>query len=225
MSAKHALLGFLIQRSSYPYELEHRLLQRLGPAYAVNSGQLSQTLKRMEEDGLIERVDPVAQGPKERHVFKATASGAEEFERWFAEEAKVTPLSRRALTVKLALAGPARLTDALEQIATYQLRCAGRLTELSRLHDSVDESVAAADPRVRADHVLARLALSADIYSLEAELRWAGHAREMISMLQGRDAIWSSESERSDAPSKDAHEDAREQLFGQMADGREDRPR
>src|ERR1700728_2079170 len=113
MSARHALLGFLIQRSSYPYELEHRLLQRLGPAYAVNSGQLSQTLKRMEEDGLIERVDARAQGPKERHVFKATPSGAEEFERWFAQETKVTPLSRRALTVKLALAGPARLADAL----------------------------------------------------------------------------------------------------------------
>jgi PadR family transcriptional regulator AphA len=228
MSAKHALLGFLIQRSSYPYELEHRLLQRLGPAYAVNSGQLSQTLKRMEEDGLIERVGvagAATQGPKERHVFKATPSGAEEFERWFAQETKVTPLSRRALTVKLALAGPARLADALEQIVAYELKCAGRLTELSRLHDSVDESVTVADPRLRADHVLARLSLTADIYSLEAELRFAQHAHEMISMLQGRDAIWSSESERSDAPSNDAHEDARDQLFGEMADAREDRPR
>ena len=228
MSAKHALLGFLLQRSSYPYELEHRLQQRLGPAYAVNPGQLSQTLKRMEEDGLIEAVGVAgaeAQGPKERHVFKATPDGAKEFERWFAEETKLTSLSRRALPVKLALAGPARLGDALEQIAAYELRCAERLTELSRLHDSVDESVTVADPRVRADHVLARLSVSADIFSLEAEMRWAGHAREMISMLAGRDAIWSSESERSDAPPKDAHEDAREELLGRMADGRKDRPR
>ena len=91
MSAKHALLGFLLQRSSYPYELGDRLEQRLGPAYKVNSGQLSQIVKRMEADGLIERVDPDAQGPKERHVFKATARGAEDFERWFAQETKVAP--------------------------------------------------------------------------------------------------------------------------------------
>jgi len=225
MSAKHALLGFLLQRSSYPYELGDRLEQRLGPAYKVNSGQLSQIVKRMEADGLIERVDPDAEGPKERHVFKATARGAEDFERWFAEETKVTPLTRRALTVKLALAGPTRLGEALEQIAAYEAQCAQRLIELSRLHDSVDESVALAGPRVRADHVLLRLNLSADIYALQAELRWTHHAHEMISWLQGRDAIWSSESERNGSAAQCAREDARTKLFERMLDGREDRPR
>jgi PadR family transcriptional regulator AphA len=230
MSAKHALLGFLLQRSSYPYELRDRLVARLGPAWELNPGQMSQTLKRLEEDGEIERVGVAGAetlGPKERHVFKPTASGAEEFKRWFAEETKLTRLSRRPLTVKLVLAGPARLSDALEQIAAYKTECAQRLTELSRLHDSVDESVAPQDPRVRADHVLLRLALTADIYSLEAELRFARHAHEMISMLQGRDAIWSSEAERADAPVNDAEarEDARTKLFGRMTDSREDRPR
>jgi DNA-binding PadR family transcriptional regulator len=228
MSAKHVLLGFLLQRSSYPYELGDRLVQRLGPGWKVNSGQLSQELKRMEQDGLIEPLGGAGagtHGPNDRHVFKATASGAEEFERWFAEETKVTSLSRRPLTAKLTLAGPARLSEALEQITAFQLECAKRLTELSRLHDSVDESVTLADPRVRADHVLLRVNLSADIYALQAELRWARHAHEMISMLAGCDAIWSSEAERAEAPVKDAHEDAREQLFGRMADEHEDRPR
>lgn len=220
MSAKHALLGLLLQRSSYPYELGDRLRQRLGPAWAVNSGQVTQTVKRMEEDGLIARVDPDARGPKERHVFKATPSGAEEFERWFAEETKVTRLQRRPLAVKLALAGPARLGEALEQINAYEHECAQRLTELSRLH----ESVAVQGPRVRADHVLLRLNLSADIYVLEAELRWARHAHEMISWLGGLDAIWSSESERSGSAARCAREEARTKLFEEMADGREDRP-
>jgi len=228
MSAKHVLLGFLLQRSSYPYELGDRLVQRLGPGWKVNSGQLSQELKRMEQDGLIEPLGGAGaetRGPKDRHVFKATASGAEEFERWFAEETKVTSLSRRPLTAKLTLAGPARLGDALEQIAAYQLQCAQRLTELSRLHDSVDESVTVQDPRVRADHVLLRVNLSADIYALQAELRWARHAHEMISMLQGCDAIWSSETERAGSAAQCAREQARTKLFEEMADGREDRPR
>jgi len=221
MSAKHALLGLLLQRSSYPYELGERLRERLGPAWAVNSGQLYQTIDRMELDGLIERVDTDAQGRDERHFFKVTAGGAEEFERWFAAGTRVTRLSRRPLTVKLTLAGPARLSDALAQIAAYELECAQRLTELSRLH----ESVAVGGPRVRADHVLLRLNLSADIFALEAELRWARHAHEMISWLQGRDAIWSSATERADASVKEAREDARAQLFGRMADDRDAGPR
>ena len=221
MSAKHALLGLLLQRSSYPYELADRLRQRVGPAWAVNSGQLYQTIDRLEHDGLIERIDTGAQGREDRHVFKATSSGAEEFERWFAEGTSVTRLCRRPLTVKLALAGPARLNDALEQVANYELECAARLTELSRLH----ESVSVQGPRVRADHVLLRLNLSADIFALEAELRWARHAHEMISWLQGRDAIWSSQADRGGADAEDAREDARAQLFGRMADGHEDRPR
>jgi DNA-binding PadR family transcriptional regulator len=225
MSAKHALLGLLLQRSSYPYELADRLRQRLGPAWAVNSGQLYQTIDRLEQDGLIERVQAGAQEREDRHVFKATAGGAEEFERWFAAPASVSRLPRRPLTVKLTLAGPARLSDALEQIAAYERECAQRLNELSRLHESVDESVAVQGSRVRADHVLLRLSLSADIFALEAELRWASHAHEMISWLQGRDAIWSSESEHPDAPVKDARKDARAQLFARMADERYAGPR
>ena len=79
MSAKHVLLGFLLQRSSYPYELGDRLVQRLGPGWKVNSGQLSQEIKRMEQDGLIEPVGGAGagtRGPKDRHVYRATASGA-----------------------------------------------------------------------------------------------------------------------------------------------------
>ena len=78
---------------------------------------------------------------------------------------------------------------------------------------------------MRADHVLLRLNLSADIYALQAELRWTDHAHEMISWLQGRDAIWSSESERSGSAAQCAREDARTKLFERMLDGREDRPR
>ena len=77
MSARHTLLGLLLNRSAYPYELADRLERSLGPAWAVNSGELYQTIGRLERDGLIECVDPSARGREDRHVFTITRAGVE----------------------------------------------------------------------------------------------------------------------------------------------------
>jgi DNA-binding PadR family transcriptional regulator len=215
MSAKHALLGLLLHRSAYPYQLADRLQGRLGPAWAVNSGQLYQTIDRLERDGLIERVDGAVEGRDDRHVFAITESGVDEFERWFEATASGARLSRRPLLVKITLAGPERMRGALEQIDAYELDCATRLKELSRMR----EANPAEGPWVRADHVLLRLNLSADIFQLEGELRWARHAREMVSWLLTQEAIWPSARERSGGTTEEARErqDAKEELFGKMA--------
>jgi DNA-binding PadR family transcriptional regulator len=215
MSAKHALLGLLLHKPAYTYELGDRLQARLGPAWAINSGQLYQTVKRLERDALIERVGEDAERRDDRHIFAITESGVEEFERWFEEITSAVRLSRRPLLVKITLAGPERLKDALEQIDAYELDCAACLREVSRKQ----EAIAVEGPQIRADHVLLRLSLSADIFQLEAELRWARHAHEMVSWLLNREAIWPSASERSDASTAEARErrDAREELFARMA--------
>ncbi len=85
MSAKHALLGLLLHKPAYRYQLGDRLQKRLGPAWKINSGQLYQTIRRMQTDGLIERIDSAADDQDDRHVFAITMAGAEEFERWFEE--------------------------------------------------------------------------------------------------------------------------------------------
>jgi DNA-binding PadR family transcriptional regulator len=215
MSAKHALLGLLLHRSAYPYELADRLRARLGPAWAINSGQLYQTIHLLERDGLIEQVDGSAEGREDRHIFAITESGADEFERWFEGTTKGARLARRPLLIKISLAGPDRLRNALEHIDAYELACAEHLRELSRRH----EAVPVEGDRVRADHVLLRLGLSADIFQLEGELRWARHAHEMVSWLLDREAIWPSSSQRSDTSTQDTAigRGARQELFSRMA--------
>ena len=106
MSAKHALLGLLIHRSAYRYQLGERLEERLGPAWSINSGQLYQTIRRMCEEGLIERIDGEVEDQDERHVFAITPSGVAEFDRWFEEIRGGARLLRRPLLVKIALAAP-----------------------------------------------------------------------------------------------------------------------
>jgi DNA-binding PadR family transcriptional regulator len=210
MSARHALLGLLLDRPAYPYELADRLQKRLGPTWAVNSGQLYQAIKSMEKDELIERDEGPGTGRDDRHIYAITDAGAAEFERWFDKKSSVR-ISRRPLLVKITLAGPKRLEAALAKIDAYELDCVACLQELTREREEIPD-----DGRlVRADHLLLRLNLSADILQLEAELQWARHAREMVSWLQSRDAVWPSTRERPDVA--DQGREARRELFARMA--------
>jgi DNA-binding PadR family transcriptional regulator len=208
MSAKHALLGLLLDRSAYPYELADRLQHRLGPAWRVNSGQLYQLVTGLERDGLIERVEHSFEH-EDRHVFAITDAGVGEFERWFEQAAGPVRLCRRPLLVKITFAGPHRLSEALAQVDAYELECAQRLREIAQLREGLPED----GPLVRADHLLLRLNLSADLLQLEGELRWARHAREMLSWLANRDAVWPTPEER-----HAGREGARRELFTRMAE-------
>lgn len=220
MSAKHALLGLLLDRPAYPYQLADRMQQRLGPAWRVNSGQLYQTVKGLEKDGLIERVRSAPGEHQDRHVFQVTQEGVLEFERFFDGGAEAVRLSRRPLLVKITFAGPQHLEEALAKLDAYEAQCARRLTEVARLRDQVP----AEGPLLRADHLLLRLNLSADVFQLEGELRWARHAREMLSWLAGRDAVWPSQRARADSAEaqrlRRERGQARRELFGRMADSR-----
>jgi PadR family transcriptional regulator AphA len=214
MSAKHAVLGLLQQRAAYPYELADRLQARLGPAWAINSGQLSQTIRALESAGLIEQVARSSAGRSDRNVFAVTEQGTRELERWWDEdETADLRLIRRPLLVKLVLAGPDQLKDALGQVEAYERRCAERIKEIMEKREEVPLD----GIQVRAEDVLLRVGLSADIFQLEAELKWARHAHQALSWLRERGAVWPAHAAASERSRAQASQDAREELFGRMA--------
>jgi PadR family transcriptional regulator AphA len=209
MSARHALLGLLLDRADYPYQLADRLQRRLGPAWEVNSGQLYQTVKALERDGLIERVRGGGGEHEDRHVFAITDDGVDEFERWFDQAPEAVRLPRRPLLAKITFAGPRRLKDALAKLDAYERECAQRLAETARLREELPMD----EPLLRADHLLLRLNLSTDLFQLEGELRWARQAREMLTWLEGSEAVWPSDS----GERQRERGSARRELFTRMA--------
>ena len=234
MSAKHALLGLLLDRAGYPYQLADRLQRRLGPAWEVNSGQLYQTVKALERDGLIERVRSGAGDHEERHVFAITGEGVEEFQRWFDQAPDTVRLPRRPLLAKITFAGPKRLKDALAKVDAYERECAQRLAQTAHLREELPVDTPegtphgggypkghtltgtgrqASGPLLRADQLLLRLNLSTDVFQLEGELRWARHARELLTWLEGSEAVWPSDS----GERQRERGSARRELFTRMA--------
>ncbi|HXC45409.1 MAG TPA: PadR family transcriptional regulator [Solirubrobacteraceae bacterium] len=218
MSAKHALLGLLLHRPAYRYQLGERLQERIGPAWKINSGQLYQTVKQLAADGLIERIDGAPDDQDKLHVYAITVAGAEAFERWFDGAVSTARLSRRPLLVKITLAGPERLKDTLQEIDGYEHHCMAALKTHLALREKIPVGA-----QVRADDELLRVNLSADIAQLEGELVWARYARERVTwLLSQQNAIWPSVHERSRATAQEASKrrDARTELFGRIA-GRE----
>lgn len=213
MSARHALLGLLLERPAYPYDLGNRLERLLGPTWAINPGQLSHTLKAMRRDGLILPLDDAPKDRKGRKLDSITDLGIEELERWrLTDSPDGAPLPRRPLLVKLALAGPEQLRECLELIKTSELEYAERLKEIARRHDEVP-----AGPEVRRDQVLLRLSLRGDMFRLEGELAWARYAHEVVSWLLTREAIWPGPREPEGAMSMRDRRDVRERVFARMA--------
>jgi DNA-binding PadR family transcriptional regulator len=213
MSSKHALLGLLLDRPAYPYQLADRMQQRLGPSWKVaDYGTFYKAVKRLERDGLIERVnkDPAVQ--EDRHVFAITERGIEEFERWFASASDGVSMPRRPLLAKITLAGPHRLAQAMERIDEYECGCAERLAAIEGMRDALP----GADREfLRVDDLLLRLNLSADIYTLEVELRWAREARELLAWLAVQEhAVWPSQAGNGSGP---AGANARTRLFTRIA--------
>lgn len=211
-AARYALLGLLRDRPAYAYELANRLQELLGPAWAINPGQVSNTLRALQKDGLIMPVGDAPVDRKGRQVMAITQQGIEELDRWLFEPSAAASLPRRPLLVKLALARPERLEACLRQIEAYRFVCAERLKEAARRHDAVHQG----EP-LRADHVLLRLGLKGDMFHLDAEVKWARHAHEVVSWLLRQEAIWPGSRDRAAAKRAYDQRGARERLFGRMA--------
>lgn len=217
MSSRHVLLGLLLDHPAYPYQLADRLEQRLGPSWQVDSGQLYKTVKLLERGGLIERMDDAAESPRtdnraERHVFSITQRGIEEFERWFDQTRDPVRLPRRPLLAKITFAGPDRLARGMRKLDGYEHDCAERLCETIGMRDALPNTE---DELLRADHLLLRLNLSTDIYSLEVELRWAKEARTLLTWLSEQDrTLWPNGSV---ADGQKVGASARSQLFTRIA--------
>lgn len=212
MSARHALLGLLRERPAYPYELADRLSRRLGPSWAINSGQVYQTIKRLEAEGLVKEVRG-GEVNEDRGFRVITPAGEAEYESWASKQLRARRPSRQPLIVKIALGGHERLADHLRELDLLEQACVEQLSEIARRMDEAPVQ----GVMVRADQVALRLSLASDMYEAEGQLRWVRHARETVQWLASQDAVWIARGAKEREESGTASDAARAQLFGRLA--------
>ncbi|MBB4665254.1 PadR family transcriptional regulator [Conexibacter arvalis] len=193
MSVKHAVLGLLMQRRGYGYDLVQRFEEQVGPAWQLNAGAVYVALDKLEQDGLVR---PVASGEgaplmrrrtvrgAPRVVYEPTETGVARFEEWMAADSAMAPL-REELHLKLVLSRPSDLPRLIELTHEQERIC------LARLEDHVSSSpygeLLAASPSWPA--VASAMVRDAEIAHLQATVEWLRRIREAMRAALARPAL------------------------------------
>src|ERR1700737_506543 len=95
MSAKYVVLGLVIERPGYGYQLAQRLQERFGASGFAPSGVYS-ALDRLARDDFVrsagEKGPGHARRAAPRTIYEATAQGVEHFEAWMLGSSPTPPL-------------------------------------------------------------------------------------------------------------------------------------
>ncbi len=175
MAIKHAVLGLLLERHGYGYDLMQRLEERLGPAWQLNPSTVYAALDQLEDEGLIlarqpEQATPLPRRAQRRVFYEPTECGRVAFQEWLRRPAVQLEPIRGELQLKLAVAREEDLPALLDVVDHAEL-----VTRM--LLEECREKAGDGGPEPAAH---ARLAQVAALLRLEGELGWLRTAREAL---------------------------------------------
>lgn len=134
LSTKHAVLGLMIDRPSYGYNLQRQINERLG-FLGLAESTVYKTLERLELDGWVEEVGEKAVGQTRRGaprvLYRATPAGVAHFKAWMGEASDRSVL-RDELQAKLALSDPEDLPQLLATAEAQASECLEELVAVRR---------------------------------------------------------------------------------------------
>lgn len=180
MSAKHAVLGLVIERPGYGYQLAQRLDERFGSSGFAPSGVYS-ALDQLSRDDLVRSAGEMGAGPARRAaprtIYEATEEGVDHFEAWMLDPSPAPPL-RDELHMKIALCRPRNLPRLIEMVAGQEQVCLGRLQDLKGL----TQEAAGASRDWSA--LMRMLATEAEVAFWNSRIEWLQNARELLEQLR-----------------------------------------
>ncbi len=180
LSAKYAVLGLVIERPGYGYQLAQRLEERFGSSSFAPSGVYS-ALDQLSRDEFVRAAGEMGPGPARRAaprmIYEATSEGVDHFESWMLGSSPAPPL-RDELHMKIALCRPRNLPRLIDMVYGQELACLGRLRDLK---DATEPAISA--DRQEWSKLMRVLSRDAEIASWKARIEWLQHARELLERL------------------------------------------
>ena len=133
------------------------------------------TLQRLERDGLVESDDPAGDGPQKG--FRITAAGGRELAEWLRTPPDTVPPPRDELVIKVLVALPVPGVDVHELVQVHRRH----LVELMQQYTHLKAEAAEHD-------VGLALVVDAELFRLEAVIRWLDAADARLAAGRGRPA-------------------------------------
>jgi DNA-binding PadR family transcriptional regulator len=180
MSAKYAILGLVIERPGYGYQLAQRLEERFGSSAFAPSGVYS-ALDQLSRDEFVRAAGEMGLGPARRAaprmIYEATDQGVDHFEEWILGSSPAPPL-RDELHMKIALCQPSNLPRLIDLVYGQELSCQGRLRDLKDSAAGQENGDSHDWPRL-----MRGLVRDAEIALWKSRIEWLQNARELLEGL------------------------------------------
>jgi DNA-binding PadR family transcriptional regulator len=174
MSVPHALLALLSEGPSYGLQLRQAFEARTGDVWPLNVGQVYTTLQRLERDGLVTS-DGFDDGPQKG--YSITDAGTRELTEWLQTPPDTAQPPRDELLIKVLVAMEVPGVDVGDVIQVHRRH----LIESMQRYTSV--KAAASE-----DDVPLALVIDAELFRLEAAVRWLDSAEVRLRNVPPRTA-------------------------------------
>jgi DNA-binding PadR family transcriptional regulator len=179
MSAKNAVLGLVIERPGYGYDLARRLQSRFGSSGFAPTGVYS-ALDQLSADEMVrsagQRRNTANERAAPRTIYEATPKGVDHFEAWMLGGSSLAPV-RDELYMKIALSKPHNLSRLIELARSQEEDCLVRM-------QSLKQPLGGQGGALRAwSEVAVLLVRDAEIKQLEARVEWLQKARAIMQRL------------------------------------------
>ena len=172
MSVRHALLALLSEGPKYGLQLRHEFEARTGEVWPLNVGQVYQTLQRLERDGLVAAEDADAEeGPQRGYAI--TAEGADELAEWLSTPPDIVQPPRDELLIKVLVATEVPGVDVHEVVQVHRRHLIQVMQEYTSIKADAPE-----------DDVALALVVDAELFRIEAAVRWLDAADIRLRQLQ-----------------------------------------
>lgn len=172
-----AVLGLVIEKPSYGYEIGRRFLARFGGLVPASLSNIYTTLDRLVRMDLVEPTHTEAatqSGRQHKLHYRATSEGARAYRSWLARRLRV--IDQRSELLLRLLSVCLRGVPALEDVlARYEGECLEEQRSLARTPLARPPG-AAADPELMPT-LLARVIDAERRLMLEAQLAWVRQTR------------------------------------------------
>lgn len=141
MAIKHSILGLLHYKDMHGYRIKGHIEKNFGHMWSINHGQIYQSLKKMEDEGLVSMVElaPSDNGGPHKKLYTITDKGREEFADWLASDPEGQMLLRDPFLTRFVFFDFGDRDRALEiiqgQIDIYQEQLERRKDTMPRRRD------------------------------------------------------------------------------------------
>jgi DNA-binding PadR family transcriptional regulator len=184
MSAKHAVLGLLIEHPAHGYELAQRLEERCASMSWTATG-VYQALDWLSREGYVcpQRGDDDRQNTSHDRsapplIYEATDRGLSFFREWMGKSSLPRPV-RHELDLKLIFASAEIIPDLMDQVQLYEYHCLNRLRSLSYATREPERRARATSDEFR--ELIERLQLDGEVKILQARIEWLRNMREGLA--------------------------------------------